>query len=65
MLTPAQQIFPDLSDTFSFRKMQLLGGQRPAQDLMGGQRPPKEHGPASGWPKDLGAASGRLKVAFS
>ena len=34
----AQQIFPDLSDTFSVRKMQLLGGQKPPQDLLGGQR---------------------------
>ena len=27
------QIFADLSDTFSVRKMQLLGSQRPLQDL--------------------------------
>ena len=32
----------DLSDTFSVRKMQLLGGQRPPQDLLGGHRPLQE-----------------------
>ena len=28
----------DLSDTFSVRKMQLLGGQRPPQDLLASQK---------------------------
>ena len=37
----AQQIFADISDTFFVRKMQLLGGQRPPQDLLDGQRPSK------------------------
>ena len=41
LATTAQQIFRDLSDTFSVRKMQLLGGQWPPQDLLGGQRPPQ------------------------
>ena len=35
------QVFVDLSDSFSVRKMQLLGGQWPPQDLLGGQRAPQ------------------------
>ena len=39
----------DLSDTFSVRKMQLLGGQRPPQDFLASQR--LAHVPWGGlWP---------------
>ena len=60
-----QQIFRDLSDTFSVRKMQLLGGQRPPQDLWWPKGPLMYLGAAFGRPRNPRVASGRLKVAFS
>ena len=65
MVGGAQQIFADLSDIFSVRKMQLLGGLRPPQDLWWPNGPLMYIEAAFGRPKDPGAAFGRLKVAFS
>ena len=51
--------------SFYVRKKELLGGQRPPQDILADQRPAQDHGPAFGWLKNTGAAFGHLKVCFS
>ena len=51
--------------TFLVREKQLLGGQRPPQDILASQRLAQDPGSASGRLKYPGAASGRLKVGTS